>query len=450
MAIDDKEVLQANTEYQHAYKESTKYYELLFKTINTYIVFLTSITIFGINGDIIIEILGGIKVGPYNDAEEVVFFFLIPFMTYIFGLFYCYYIFAISKIALFMSKCEQKIQFLSYLANSNLVYEGWESFARKNRMDSKVPYMAMVGLQLLIPLLSIMYGIWHKDVSTLLSNKIYLFVFGVDFVFYLIYIFFIAKFIFSTRKMLGMAKRLRIELIIEGVIINVGHYRMQNKDWEKICNQFKNKNRLKVEAIFWLYLHKNSTWDDLPEVYGSRKGVKKFYKRMTKKNQGIFSNVVKMIFVSDDKIGEGKVSIACDNKDTDPIKVIKENWHEKFAVIYAGKEHYADMNQERKYELVNGVWYLEDLIMQKNRNVKRNELKSSNYLSALKQVTIDGSYTAYDAFFDEILSNARSIIIGRMRNRYIIMQYDKKAREEIKKRLTELKDDFNKTIATKK
>lgn len=143
----DSEIILVKSEYDHAYLESQKYYDLIFRTINIYIAFFTTVTVFALDGN---------KVDEY--AKQLIFLIIIPVITYIFGLFYCYYIFAVAKVAYFMTNCEIRIQNLGYAHYGHTVYEGWELFALKNRKGSKIPYTIMIAFQAMVSIGSSFMG----------------------------------------------------------------------------------------------------------------------------------------------------------------------------------------------------------------------------------------------------------------------------------------------------
>lgn len=157
----DFEIKMAKSAYDRANAESQKYYDLIFRTINIYIVFFSTATVFALDMT---------KVDLF--AYQVIFLVVIPLLTYIFSLFYCYYIYAVAKVGYFMAEREKDIEKLCKENHLEMQYSGWELYARTNRNNSVLPYASIIVLQIIVPIGSSLIGLRKGSVIFFQNNYI--------------------------------------------------------------------------------------------------------------------------------------------------------------------------------------------------------------------------------------------------------------------------------------
>lgn len=118
------------------------------------------------------------------------FLFLgIPVFTYIFGLLYCYNLFAIAKGGYITTTLEKQIIEIQIKLFKKSDFVGWGITEKKKNIGRLLVYGTILMFYILLPLVSIIWGILlskTKEFNSLLSYFIFL-----SFTFYIIYVLFI-------------------------------------------------------------------------------------------------------------------------------------------------------------------------------------------------------------------------------------------------------------------
>ncbi len=186
----EKQLSRLNRIYdEYKYREDT----LKGNFTNLYMSLSISIAFFG---TIIVFLSKNTEV---NTFELYCFLFLLlPVFTYIFGLLYCYNIFAITKGAAVLIKLEKNIVELQKKLYKETDYIGWGIAEKKKNIGRVLVYGTILMFYVLFPLLSIIWGIIIAKANTV--NLIFICCLALSIIFYVIYIIFIVIILSETKN----------------------------------------------------------------------------------------------------------------------------------------------------------------------------------------------------------------------------------------------------------
>lgn len=125
-------------------------------------------------------------------------FFLTPIFTYIFGLLYCYNLFAITKGGCITTTLEKRIREIQIELYKKADYVGWGIAETKKNIGRVLVYGTILMFYILLPILSIIFGIITVISEGLSCISICFIVVSV--IFYTIYIIFIITIFLETKK----------------------------------------------------------------------------------------------------------------------------------------------------------------------------------------------------------------------------------------------------------
>jgi hypothetical protein len=155
-------------EYKLSCNSSSKYLQHIYNGLSIYLVAMVSCFSFNLNIEDIFN-------------YRLIYVFILPILTYVFGLFYCYNGYAIASHGLFQMYCELKIRILIAYHMPDIQVDpfyGWNLYKLSNT-DEKIkfpvlkstnilvlPYGTCLVLFLLTPAITILVGCrrgWHLD-----------------------------------------------------------------------------------------------------------------------------------------------------------------------------------------------------------------------------------------------------------------------------------------------
>lgn len=197
-----------NLEYNEANVGSARYFDNLYRTIQAYLIAIVALVILPLE-----KVDGAIYV--------FLFLLLIPCLTYIFGLFYCYNGYAIAKIACFQKQCEGKLRILSTLKYKSNVYYGWTYFVAKKKDSFILAYGTFLVFFLLIPIACIVLGLLKLDRTNVKMELIipktpfHWSILILSVCLYLIYFSFMLKIIIDTKRMIALRNTMSVDYHIE-------------------------------------------------------------------------------------------------------------------------------------------------------------------------------------------------------------------------------------------
>ncbi len=125
-------------------------------------------------------------------------FFLIPVFTYIFGLLYCYNLFAITKGGCITTILEKRIRKIQIKLYKKADYVGWGIAETNKNIGRVLVYGTILMFYILLPILIIIFGIITVLSEGLSCISICFIILSV--IFYIIYIIFIIIILLETKK----------------------------------------------------------------------------------------------------------------------------------------------------------------------------------------------------------------------------------------------------------
>ncbi len=194
------------SEYDDANRRADKYFDFMYKTVQIFFAAIMTIIVFAL-----------------KDTEglmyQLLLLLIIPIIIYVFGLFYCYNNYAISKLSFFQKICEYKIKILSNLINGMNAYLGWTYFVAKKKDAFILPYGTLLAFFIVLPIGCILLSFFD------LKSEVFLMLWPVEAikqallilstVCYLIYIIFLCVIIYQLNKMIRIRANLRLQYTID-------------------------------------------------------------------------------------------------------------------------------------------------------------------------------------------------------------------------------------------
>lgn len=193
-------------ECKMAENTSSRYFGYLYTGINITLVFWSTLLVFVFRENI----------QPLY--FQISTFYLLPLITYILGLMYCYNSCVLAKLGVFQIERELTLKQLNLKCNGSRSYSGWVTFAKKHDGGFILAYGTILALYILFPVFCFFIGIINND-STVhfqyTDNYIWDTCFSyLPFMFYAIYFFLAAKIILNIIKLAKEATGLKDNIVI--------------------------------------------------------------------------------------------------------------------------------------------------------------------------------------------------------------------------------------------
>jgi len=197
----EKQIDIINEEYRHSISITDKYFDYMYRTIGFFVASMAALVVYSLKEATGLQYI-------------IIFSLVLPAVSYIFGLFYCYNGLAIAKCAYFQKICELKLRVLLPHCYGISSFYGWKHFTDNNREGFLLPYGTLLMFFLVFPAANIFLSYNNLSIGAiqlLPSSFNTLLILGI--ISYLIYFVFVFRLIYLTIKMLEKTKNARVQFM---------------------------------------------------------------------------------------------------------------------------------------------------------------------------------------------------------------------------------------------